>query len=82
MLGKLVVKGTDPESVPFMDPNELHLVKEVSIKVLFLILLVGEPILKYSLGYIPNDEVWVIQPKNTSIISSVIKGYKLKVLPP
>ncbi|XP_060593985.1 CAD protein-like isoform X2 [Ruditapes philippinarum] len=32
MLGKLVVKGTDPESVPFMDPNELHLVKEVSIK--------------------------------------------------
>jgi carbamoyl-phosphate synthase/aspartate carbamoyltransferase/dihydroorotase len=44
MLGKLVVKGTDPESVPFMDPNELHLVKEVSIKVL-LILLVDKPII-------------------------------------
>ena len=35
MLGKLVVKGTDPESIPFMDPNDLHLVKEVSIKVHF-----------------------------------------------
>ncbi|KAL4221656.1 hypothetical protein ACF0H5_019913 [Mactra antiquata] len=32
MLGKVVVKGTDPDSLPFMDPNDLHLVKEVSIK--------------------------------------------------
>lgn len=34
MLGKVVQDGTDPESLPFMDPNELHLVQEVSLKVL------------------------------------------------
>lgn len=34
MLGKVVQDGTDTESLPFMDPNELHLVQEVSLKVL------------------------------------------------
>ncbi|XP_033763191.1 CAD protein-like [Pecten maximus] len=32
MLGKIVREGIDPDSVPFYDPNELHLVGEVSSK--------------------------------------------------
>jgi len=34
MLGKVVQEGTSAEEVEFMDPNKLHLVQEVSIKVL------------------------------------------------
>lgn len=33
MLGKIVINGTDPNSLPYHDPNKQHLVKEVSIKV-------------------------------------------------
>ena len=33
MLGKVVQEGADPESMPFIDPNELNLVQEVSLKV-------------------------------------------------
>lgn len=32
MLGKIVINGTDPNSLPYHDPNKQHLVKEVSIK--------------------------------------------------
>ncbi|XP_043538142.1 CAD protein isoform X1 [Chiloscyllium plagiosum] len=32
LLGKLVIDGTDKNSLPFDDPNKRHLVKEVSIK--------------------------------------------------
>jgi carbamoylphosphate synthase small subunit len=31
MLGKITVGNTDPESIPYEDPNKRHLVAEVSI---------------------------------------------------
>ncbi|XP_064626437.1 multifunctional protein CAD-like isoform X2 [Lineus longissimus] len=46
MLGKIIVDGTDPESVPYEDPNKRHLVAEVSIK---------EPIV-----YNPDGEVKIV----------------------
>ena len=33
MLGKVVIEGVQPESVPFDDPNKRNLVEEVSSKV-------------------------------------------------
>jgi len=33
MLGKVVIEGVEPESVPFDDPNKRNLVAEVSSKV-------------------------------------------------
>ena len=33
MLGKVVIEGVDPESVPLDDPNKRNLVAEVSSKV-------------------------------------------------
>ena len=33
MLGKVVIEGVEPESVPFEDPNQRNLVAEVSSKV-------------------------------------------------
>ena len=33
MLGKVVIEGVKPDSVPFDDPNQRNLVAEVSLKV-------------------------------------------------
>ena len=32
ILGKVVMEGTDPQSIPFEDPNKIHLVQQVSLK--------------------------------------------------
>jgi hypothetical protein len=35
---QVVMEGTDPQSIPFEDPNKIHLVQQVSLKVLSTIL--------------------------------------------
>ena len=38
VLLQLVIEGTDKASVPLLDPNDLNLVAEVSLKVILIVL--------------------------------------------
>ena len=71
MLGKVVVGGTDPESIPFEDPNKRHLVAEVSIK---------EPVV-----YNPEGEVKIVAVhcgmKTNQIRLLCERGACVKVVP-
>ncbi|XP_069114104.1 multifunctional protein CAD-like isoform X2 [Argopecten irradians] len=71
MLGKVVRKGTNPDSVPFYDPNDLHLVGEVSSKT---------PVM-----YNPKGDVTICAIdcgiKNNQIRCLCERGAKVKVVP-